>query len=284
MGNKTYITMAGLPGKMASLVAETIKNKLESKEGDIFLDNVAFTGPAQPEKCIIEKQTISLIPPGKHEEYFVKIEPARISKQIFVDFSEPGAVNKNAVLYCKNKIPFVMGTTGGNRKDLEQVVNYSRNFAVIAPNMAKPIVLIQAMFEYAAKNFPDALKNFWAYITESHQSKKKDTSGTAKAMISYFEQLGISLLKEDLRKIRSDREQFISLGVPIENLGGHGWHNYRFISPDRTVRLGLIHNVNGRQVYADGTIDAIKFLLKKVEDGKPGVYSMINVLKYGPIS
>ena len=43
--------------------------------------------------------------------------------------------------------------------------------------------------------------------------------------------------------------------------------------------LILTHNINGRQVYVDGTIDAIKFLARKVEKGEKGLYSMIDVLR-----
>ena len=40
------------------------------------------------------------------------------------------------------------------------------------------------------------------------------------------------------------------------------------------------HNVNGRDVYADGTMDAVCFLERKVKAGLSGrVYTMIDVLK-----
>ena len=42
----------------------------------------------------------------------------------------------------------------------------------------------------------------------------------------------------------------------------------------------ITHNVNGRGTYADGTLDALKFLDGKIADGKTGrVYSMMDVLK-----
>ncbi|MBW1822577.1 MAG: dihydrodipicolinate reductase, partial [Deltaproteobacteria bacterium] len=63
---------------------------------------------------------------------------------ISIDYTHPTAVNSNAEFYCKNILPFVMGTTGGDRKFLEETVNSSSIAAVIAPNMAKQIVGFQA--------------------------------------------------------------------------------------------------------------------------------------------
>ncbi len=277
--DKTYIPVSGLPGKMATLVAETIEKRNES---GFVLNNIALTGLDQPKKCVIGGKSINLISPEEHEGYLKELgeDVGRSYELIIVDFSQPDAVNRNAELFCKYKIPFVMGTTGGDRGALEREVEKSGNTAVIAPNMAKPIVLLQSMFRYAADNFPKALEGFYMMLRESHQSTKKDTSGTAKAMIRYFEELGVLFDEGLLRKVRDPREQEIFLGVPLEHLEGHGYHNYALQSPDRTVKLQLTHNVNGRQVYADGTIDAIKFLAKKIDEGGSGcVYDMIDVLR-----
>jgi len=40
------------------------------------------------------------------------------------------------------------------------------------------------------------------------------------------------------------------------------------------------HNVNGRDIYAKGTIDGIRYLYEKLQKGDTGrVFSMIDVLK-----
>lgn len=42
------------------------------------------------------------------------------------------------------------------------------------------------------------------------------------------------------------------------------------------------HNVRGRQIYAEGTVDAALFLAKKVQEGsKQKVFNMIDVLREG---
>jgi len=45
----------------------------------------------------------------------------------------------NAELYCKVGVPFVMGTTGGDRDLLQKTVEDSKNYAVISPQMGKQV-------------------------------------------------------------------------------------------------------------------------------------------------
>ncbi|MDO9399740.1 MAG: dihydrodipicolinate reductase C-terminal domain-containing protein [bacterium] len=198
---------------------------------------------------------------------------------LIVDFTQPNAVNANAELYCKYNIPFVMGTTGGDREKLAQVVKDSNVSAVIAPNMAKQVVAFQSMMEYAAETFPNAFEGFSLEIVESHQESKKDTSGTAKAMVGYFNKLSIPFDPGQIEMIR-DPEAQRAMGIPEEDLGGHGWHTYDLVSADETVNLKFTHNINGRVPYVLGTLDAIRFLYKKIQEGSKGeVFSMIDVLK-----
>jgi 4-hydroxy-tetrahydrodipicolinate reductase len=69
-------------------------------------------------------------------------------------------------------------------------------------------------------------------------------------------------------------------GIPQEFLSGHGWHTYILVSDDRTVRFEFSHNVNGREVYGKGTLDAVMYLSEKIKEGASGkVYTMIDVLK-----
>ena len=71
-------------------------------------------------------------------------------------------------------------------------------------------------------------------------------------------------------------------GIPEEFLSGHGWHAYSLISDDRTVRFDFCHNVNGREVYGRGTLDAVRYLAERIKEGAGGrVYTMIDVLKGG---
>jgi 4-hydroxy-tetrahydrodipicolinate reductase len=47
----------------------------------------------------------------------------------------------NAELYCKLGLPFVMGTTGGDRQLLNKTVQDANVYAVISPQMGKQVPL-----------------------------------------------------------------------------------------------------------------------------------------------
>ncbi len=269
------VMVNGLPGKMASKVAEHVV-----RDNNLELIPFALTGAdiSECSYCTSNTGPIELI---KLHERDSKIEEV-ISKYfpfISVDFTQPNAVNENGYFYCRNNLPFVMGTTGGDRKSLEDRVKISDISAVIAPNMAKQIVAFQAMMQYAAENFPDVFRGYTLEIVESHQKGKADTSGTARAMVGYFNELGIPFKPEQIQMIREPDDQ-LDMGIPEEHLGGHGWHTYTLKSRNKTVLFQFTHNVNGRDIYAAGTLDAVVYLDKKVKEGSKGrVYSMIDVLK-----
>jgi 4-hydroxy-tetrahydrodipicolinate reductase len=114
----------------------------------------SLTGPEiQADRHTIAGTVIELIHPADRDQKMdalIKLHGEFIS----VDFTHPSAVNDNADFYCRRRLPFVMGTTGGDREKLIQTVRDSTVCAVIAPNMAKQIVGFQAMMEYAATTFP----------------------------------------------------------------------------------------------------------------------------------
>ena len=275
--NHIKIMVNGLPGNMASNVA---RHALADSRFQVIPQSL--TGPEIIEtQTIIDSVSIRLILPKDRDQVISTIKEKE-GLFLIVDFSLPPAVNSNAEFYCKHGLPFVMGTTGGDRKRLEDTVKASPISAVIAPNMAKQIVGFQAMMEYAAKTFPDLFKGYSLEIKESHQKGKADTSGTAKAMVRYFNSLGLPFAEEDITKERDPEIQKNVMGIPEEYLSGHGWHTYRLDSKDKTVHLEFTHNINGRDVYAMGTLDALMYLDKKIKQGsKEKVYSMIDVLKGG---
>jgi len=271
------IMVNGLPGNMASNVAS---HALSDSRFELIPQSL--TGPEITEtETIIDSVSIRLIQPQNRDQALLTIKEKE-GLFLNVDFSLPSAVNSNAKFYCKHGLPFVMGTTGGDRQLLEDTVTTSSISAVIAPNMAKHIVGFQAMMEYGAKTFPDLFKGYSLKIKESHQKGKADTSGTAKAMVQYFNSLGLPFTQEEINKERNPEIQKNVWGIPEEYLSGHGWHTYSLDSNDKTVHFEFTHNINGRDVYAMGTLDALIYLAQKVQEGVQGkVFTMIDVLKGG---
>ncbi|MDY6951057.1 MAG: dihydrodipicolinate reductase [Thermodesulfobacteriota bacterium] len=269
------VMVNGLPGNMATKAAEHIV-----QDPATTLIPYALTGAEiTAQETQVGPERVQLILPDRRKEI---IDSVRASEGEFisVDYTHPSAVNANASFYCANNLPFVMGTTGGDRGLLADTVKGSATTAVIAPNMGAQIVAFQAMMAYAADTFPGVFTGYHLEIKESHQKGKADTSGTAKAMIGYFNSLGVPFDKDQIQMERDPEVQQNTWGIPEDYLSGHGWHNYTLQSEDGTVFFQFTHNVNGRDIYAKGTLDAIHYLAKKVDQGAKGqVFSMIDVLK-----
>ncbi|MGB5619123.1 MAG: dihydrodipicolinate reductase [Desulfobacterales bacterium] len=265
----------GLPGRMAGAVARHVLS-----DSRFELIPFSFTGPEISEaETRVADTVVRLVKPQDRDAALSRVK-AVSPDFISVDYTHPSAVNPNGDFYCRNELPFVMGTTGGDRDRLEEAVLQSSTAAVIAPNMAKQIVGFQAMMEHAARLFPGLFEGYSLEIRESHQKGKADTSGTAKTMVKYFNDLGLPFVEADIRKERDPERQKNLWGIPEKFLTGHGWHTYILTSADGTVRFEFSHNVNGREIYARGTLDAIVYLRAKLQEGVRGeVFSMIDVLQ-----
>ncbi len=267
----------GIPGKVATGIAARLlsDNRFE-------LICASFTGPEiETALQAVGSAEIRLVRPDQREAD-IKTIIAEEGPFITIDFTLPAAVNENAEFYCRHRLPFVMGTTGGDRKRLEETVRSSGISAVIAPNMAKQIVGFQAMMAYAAEHFPGLFSGYTLEIKESHQKTKVDTSGTAKAMVKSFNRLGVDFSADRIIKVRDPQVQKDKWGVPEQYLDGHGWHFYTLDAPDKTARFGFSHCINGREIYAEGTLDAILFLHRRIEaEKKARLYTMIDVLSEG---
>lgn len=314
------VMVNGPPGNMAKKAAEYV-----AKADNLVLFPYAFTGPEISDKTItVEGNEITLVKPSEREDLIAKLKEENNLPDISVEFTHPDSINDNVDFYCRHKLPSVVGTTGGDRKALEDRVRNSETIAVIAPNMAKQIVAFQAVMQ----DFADEHEGKWVnnekglYIRESHQCAdvtadfkgKADTSGTAKAVVEYFNKIGLPYDANEIVKIR-DVEDQLALGVPRWALKAHGWHRYKLytfglneiivddlyetvfnflndkkvfenytrrqsklsgeqqqgyavLSPDKNFifrveyRIGetkIDHNMNGRDLYAAGTMDAIHF-------------------------
>ena len=279
------VMVNGMPGPMATAAAEACLRK------GLKLSPVAVTGPDIEPQTITVTDTVTgtssdvrLIPSNQEEEVVASLEGVKTAcgenNLLAIDFTHPSAVNANGLFYVKHNIPFVMGTTGGDREKLLADVEKGKHFAVIAPNMGKQIVAMQAALEDLAAKYPSAFAGYKLSVTESHQKTKADTSGTAKAVIDSLKKLtDDDFTDDDINMIRNDKES-IEFGVPPEGINGHAFHTYTLTSPDGSVQFQLQHNVVGRTVYAEGTADAVKFLAKKIRtEPEAKIFTMINVLE-----
>ncbi|MGM0443453.1 MAG: dihydrodipicolinate reductase [Fibrobacterota bacterium] len=266
----------GLPGSMAGNVIHAAQKR------GIEVIPYSLTGPGMDSVAPFDGREYRLVLPDERDGVIEEIK-GQYGPFISVDYTHPTAVNENAAFYVRHDLPFVMGTTGGDRDDLRDTVDRAGLYAVIAPNMAKQIVALQNMLETASRDFPDLYQGYQLSVTESHQKTKADTSGTAKAVVATFNEMGIEPFETgDITQIRSEKQAKTQMGVPDEYMQGHAFHTYRLTSPDGTVAFEYRHNVCGRSIYAEGTVDAVQFLAEMIaKKSKQKRFNMIDVLKSG---
>ncbi|MCP3955733.1 MAG: dihydrodipicolinate reductase, partial [Desulfobacterales bacterium] len=238
--DKINLMINGLPGNVAMTIARHVL-----KDDRFNLVPYSLTGPEITDLVFkIDGYKLSLIKPETRDKQITDIK-SKYTNIYTIDFTHPSSVNLNALFYIENDLPFVMGTTGGDREKLKNDIKKGGIPAVIAPNMTKQIVGFQAMMEYGANTFPDLFKGFTLEIDESHQNGKADTSGTAKAMVKYFNKLGLNFSDKDIKKERDPEIQRKIWKIPEEHLGGHGFHTYKLKSKDGTCAFKFEHNICG---------------------------------------
>jgi 4-hydroxy-tetrahydrodipicolinate reductase len=281
------IMMNGLPGAMGREIAATALRR------GVRLAPFALTGPGFGGEAKVGDVTVRLYEPSERDALAARVaaEYPAAGSLVAVDFTHPTAVNGNAAFYASLRLPFVMGTTGGDRAALLRDTEASGTFAVIAPNMCKQIVALQAALTQMAADFPGAFAGYALSVVESHQSSKADTSGTAKALSDQLAVLcGAPFDHEAIVRVRDPPAQLAGGGpshdgvspVPAAVLDGHAFHTYALKADG--VEFQIRHNVSGRATYAEGAIDAVRFLARQVAAAAPGgkrLFNMMDVLKAG---
>lgn len=273
---KIPVVVSGLPGKMATLVAEAVSQSADFELLHLGLSSekhtlypALFNTGSRPEPYVL------MWGPLQHGTVLSQAKEVFASDVIAIDYTTPDSLNVNVQQYIDAGVPFVMGTTGGDREALVEAVHNSEVSAVIDTNMAPHIVIAKAMIQSAAENFGGSLRGWGLTIKESHQAAKKDVSGTAKAWQPLLEQLGV-----ESRGIDSIRDKNTQTSLGIRNLDGHAYHWFTLETSDRSAVLEISTKVEGRAPYVEGTLMAVKFLYKKVTEGSRGeVFTMVDVLK-----
>ena len=89
-------------------------------------------------------------------------------------------------------------------------------------------------------------------------------------------------VQSQIIKVREKGAQLDDMHVPEQYLDGHAFHTYTLTSQDQTVAFQFQHNVCGRQIYAEGTVDAAIFLAQQIAaKAEQKVFNMIDVLEAG---
>ena len=110
----------------------------------------------------------------------------------------------------------------------------------------------------------------------------KESVGHSRDVMSRRLRVTWTSAQNEIERVRDKTRQLDMMGVPEEHLSGHAFHTYSLTSPDGSVFFSFTHNVCGRNIYAEGTVDAALFLAKKIQEGSDQkVFNMVDVLREG---
>jgi 4-hydroxy-tetrahydrodipicolinate reductase len=175
---------------------------------------------------------------------------------VLIEFTSPEATIAHLKACQKYGVNIVVGTTGLTKQQIALIKKASSKIAIVySSNMS---VGVNLMFGLIAKAAQITGKNYSMSLSETHHVHKKDApSGTAKTMAEVAE----SHSKTKVKHIESLRE-----GEVI------GDHTITFESD--VDKISLFHHAKTRDIFAQGSLVAAKFLSKK----KKGLFNMQDVL------
>lgn len=194
---------------------------------------------------------------------------------VLIDFTSPEASLIHTDWCARHGKAIVIGTTGFNHSQKEQISAYAEKIPVVmAPNMAVGVNLLWKLLEITAEVMGDYTD---IEIIEAHHRHKKDApSGTALKMGEVIaETLGRDLEKcavygrEGITGER-DRE---TIGFSTIRAGDIvGEHTAMFA--DIGERIEITHKASSRMTFANGAMRAASWLV----DQDVGLYDMQQVL------
>jgi 4-hydroxy-tetrahydrodipicolinate reductase len=280
MEKKIQVLLVGF-GKVAQVILKYLQNDPKIKVLPFVLAKLDDNDGLQWSNA--RKNNLSIIYPldNKHLKSILTHTKEDEGPFIAIDFTAPAAVIPNAVSYIQTETPFLMGTTGGDRQFLKEMVREANIPAVIAPNMVSQIVMLGDMLKWAGQIYDKPLAGWTLQVIESHQASKKDPSGTGTAYAKLFQKLGAEIDITDPADfvVIRDREGSMEMGVPEEHLNGHGFHTYILRDPTGAVSINFEHNVLGREAYGPNVVKCVHFLHQKVANNESGFFEVSDVIR-----
>lgn len=198
------------------------------------------------------------------------------SPDVLIDFTSPDSTLARLKVCSDNGIAMVIGTTGMNSEQMEQVNKASQTIpCLISPNMSIGVNLLFNLVEIVSKILGEESD---IEIIESHHRFKKDApSGTAlkiaEKICSATNRRMDEVVVYGRKGITGERPRNQICIHSIRSGDIVGEHTVTFCNGGE--RLELVHKAQTRDAFAIGAIRAAKFLFGK----PPGLYKMEDVLK-----
>jgi 4-hydroxy-tetrahydrodipicolinate reductase len=188
-----------------------------------------------------------------------------------IDFSHHSAVNEVLRYAEQHDCAAVIGTTGHTPEEKALILDAAQRIPVFySGNMSLGIAVLCRLAKQAAQFFPDADIE----ILEIHHNRKVDApSGTAKMLFEAVKQARPGAEAVCGRAGEGKREEN-QVGIASLRMGNVvGVHEVHITT--QTQSLTLRHDAQDRGMFADGAVEAARFLV-----GKPaGLYNMEHILE-----
>ena len=196
---------------------------------------------------------------------------------IIIDFTVPNCTLEILKIASKLKKRVVIGTTGFDRNQENQIKKYSKKIPILkAGNMSLGVNLLMYLTEIASKSLNE---EYLSKIFEVHHKHKKDyPSGTALMLgkgiadgknKNLYNLIGKKFLnKKSFPYGKKINFNSLRKGEII------GEHEVKFSSGKEIITLN--HEAFDRALYSDGALTAAYWLMQK----KPGLYSMRDLLNF----
>ena len=193
-----------------------------------------------------------------------------VDADVVVDFSHHSAVSEVLAYAKKIGAAAVIGTTGHTEEEKNLVYDAAKEIPVFfSGNMSLGITVMCRLAKEAAKYFPDADIE----IVEAHHNRKVDApSGTALMLFDALKEVRPNAVANCGRTGECKRTKD-EVGISSLRLGSVvGTHEV--ILHTGSQQITLKHEAVTRAMFADGAVDAARFML-----GKPvGLYNMESML------
>ena len=197
-------------------------------------------------------------------------ELGTVNAEVIVDFSHHSAVG-DVLDYAKQiGCAVVIGTTGHTPEEKELIFRAAEQIPVFyAGNMSLGVAVLCKMAKQTAAYFPEADIE----IVEIHHTRKVDApSGTAHMIFDAIREVRPDAC-ENCGRAGEGKRQKDEIGISSLRMGNIvGIHEVHICTHSQT--LTLRHEARDRGMFADGAVDAARFVSGKA----PGRYTMADLM------
>ncbi len=261
------LAVAGAAGRMGKMILSLARND----------SSFQIAGCLEAKSSPVVGMDVSMIIGSKSMNVTISHDAERVLKKadVLIDFTHPSSMAGYLKAAVKNKVGYVIGTTGLHSAAIQKLKAAAKTIPIVqSPNMSVGVNLLFKLAELTAIALDE---RYDIEIAEAHHRMKKDSpSGTALKLL----EIVAAARKKNLRKdVVYGREGEVGarpagqIGV-LALRGGDvvGDHTVYFLGDGE--RIELTHRASSRQAFAQGALLAAKFVAKS----KAGLYNMSQVL------